>query len=419
VAKGRRDLAQPTKLIRNGRLAAWALAVSLAVVSAAAAQEPASRAEADKQQREEKSRNAEPYKPGGFERAMHYVEEKGIFILGREGLYPKLGSLTTGSGFAYGAGFRDRDLFDKKGTIDVWAATSTRLYWATEARLTFPKLAHRRLLVEAWAAHRDYPSEDFFGIGPDSARANQTSYAIRSDLFGGRAGVRPVGIVLAGGGLEYLNPRLGPGEDSRVPSIEQVFDPASAPGLGESVDYLHTMAFVEVDYRQPTNARKGGWYRFDLSHFDDRTTGRYSVTRFNTDLRQFIGFLAGRRVIATRLFVSTSETGPGEVMPFYAMPTLGGNDTLRGFREYRFRGPHAILGQAEYRWEIWSGLDGALFYDAGKVADRRADLNFKDLESDYGFGFRFNTDNAIIFRVDAGFGSSDGKHLYIVFGGIF
>ncbi len=25
-------------------------------------------------------------------------------------------------------------------------------------------------------------------------------------------------------------------------------------------------------------------------------------------------------------------------MPFYFMPTLGGNDTLRGFREYRFRG---------------------------------------------------------------------------------
>ena len=52
------------------------------------------------------------------------------------------------------------------------------------------------------------------------------------------------------------------------------------------------------------------------------------------------------------------------------MPTLGGNDTLRGFRNYRFRGPHALLLQAEYRWELWSGLDGALFYDAGKVALR-------------------------------------------------
>ena len=150
--------------------------------------------------------------------------------------------------------------------------------------------------------------------------------------------------------------------------------------------------FLEIDYREPKNARKGGWYRIDFSRFDDRTTGRYTFNRVDADLRQFVGFLSERRVLATRLFVSTSDTKPDAVMPFYLMPTLGGKDTLRGFREYRFRGPHAILAQAEYRFEIWSGLDGALFYDAGKVADRRADLNFKNLERDYGFGFRFNTD---------------------------
>ena len=118
----------------------------MAAPPAFAQQEPATRAEADRQRREEKAAHVEPYKPGGFERAMHFVEEKAIFIVGREGFYPKLGSLTTGSGFAYGAGFRDRDLFDNKGTLDLWAATSTRRYWATEARLTFPKLAHKRLL---------------------------------------------------------------------------------------------------------------------------------------------------------------------------------------------------------------------------------------------------------------------------------
>jgi hemolysin activation/secretion protein len=106
-------------------------------------------------------------------------------------------------------------------------------------------------------------------------------------------------------------------------------------------------------------------------------------------------------------------------MPFYLMPTLGGHDSLRGFRDYRFRGPHAILGQAEYRFEIWSAFDAALFYDTGKVAMRRADLNFKDLEDAYGFGFRFNTDNGVVLRIDAGFGSNDGKHLYIVFGDVF
>lgn len=395
------------------------LPVLLSAASTASAQEPATRAEVDRQQREEKSREVQPYKQSGFEKAMHFVEERGIFILGREGFYPKLGSLTTGSGFAYGLGFRDRDLLNHTGELDLWAATSTRGYWATEARLTFPKLANNRLLAETWAAHRDYPEEDFFGLGPDSARADQTSYAIRSDLFGGRAGVRPFPMLLAGGGLEYLNPRLGEGKDTSVPSIEDKFDPSTAPGLGESVDYLRTLAFVELDYREPTNARKGGWYRVNFSHFDDRTTGLYTFNRVDTDLRQFVGFLAGRRVIAARLFISTSNTDADKVMPFYGMPTLGGHDTLRGFREYRFRGPHAILVQGEYRFEIWSGLDFALFYDAGKVANKRSDLDFSDLESDYGFGFRFNTNQAVVFRVDAGFGSRDGNHVYFVFGGVF
>jgi outer membrane translocation and assembly module TamA len=80
-------------------------------------------------------------------------------------------------------------------------------------------------------------------------------------------------------------------------------------------------------------------------------------------------------------------------------------------------GRHADPGW--HRFEIWSALDGALFYDTGKVADQFSDLDFKHLEHDYGFGFRFNTDAGIVLRVDAGFGSSDGKHLYIVFGSRF
>jgi len=402
-----------------GTLASLTVMVWLSAASAAFGQEPATRAEADRERREQKARDARPYRQTGFERAMHFAEERAIFIIDREGFYPKLGSLATGSGFAYGLGYRDRDLLNRTGALDLWAATSTRRYWATEARFTFPELAHKRLLVETWAAHRDYPQEDFFGLGPDSARANQTSYAIRSDVFGARAGVRPLPVILAGGGLEHLSPRLSSGKDHAVPIIEDLFDPSRAPGLGESADYLRSTAFFEVDYREPKNARRGGWYRVDFSRFDDRTTGRYTFNRVDTDLRQFFGFLAGRRVVATRLFVSTSNTDADRVMPFYLMPTLGGHDTLRGFREYRFRGPHAILAQAEYRFEIWSGLDGALFYDAGKVANRRADLDFENLESDYGFGFRFNTNEAILFRVDAGFGSKDGKHLYIVFGGVF
>jgi hypothetical protein len=394
-------------------LTAWLL------VGAAHAQEPATRAEADRARREQKNATARPYRANAIEQTMDFFEEKGVFLLDREGFYPKLGSLAVGSGFAYGGGFRDRDLFSDNGRIDLWAATSVRRYWASEARLTFPKLAANRFHVESWVAHRDYPQEDYFGLGPSSHRSDRTSYAIDSTHVGARVGVRPLSSALIGGGIEYLNPRLGPGEDRRLPSIEKIFDPGTAPGLGESVDYVRSTAFVEIDYREPRNARRGGWYRVEFSHVDDRTSGTYTFNRVDTDLRQFIGFLADRRVLAARLFVSTSDTAEGQAMPFYLMPTLGGNDTLRGFREYRFRGPHAILLQGEYRFEVWSGLDVALFYDAGKVAVSRSDLDFQNLESDYGFGFRFNTNEGIVLRVDAAFGSRDGKHLYIVWGGVF
>ncbi|PWT82411.1 MAG: hypothetical protein C5B57_08720 [Blastocatellia bacterium] len=80
----------------------------------ASAQEPETRAEADRQRREEKSRNTQPYEPRGLERATNLTENGALFVLNREGFYPKLGSLTTGSGFAYGGGYRDRDLLNHR-----------------------------------------------------------------------------------------------------------------------------------------------------------------------------------------------------------------------------------------------------------------------------------------------------------------
>ena len=104
-------------------------------------------------------------------------------------------------------------------------------------------------------------------------------------------------------------------------------------------------------------------------------------------------------------------------MPFYLMPTLGGHDSRLAARVPGVPIPGTARDSRAGGVSLrnLSGLDGALFYDAGKVADRRADLNFKDLEHDYGFGFGFNTNEGVVFRVDTGLGSRDG----IVFGGIF
>ena len=45
----------------------------------------------------------------------------------------------------------------------------------------------------------------------------------------------------------------------------------------------------------------------------------------------------------------------------------------------------------EFRWiPSRLGMDMAIFYDAGKVASRREDLNFVGLEHDWGVGVRLH-----------------------------
>ena len=293
-------------------------------------------------------------------------------------------------------------------------------YWATQARLQVPLAADGRVVVNAYGRHHDYPREDFFGLGPDSIRAEHTSFQhARHDRGHARHGPRgrpaqPSAAAPSTCACAPVKAAIQP-----HPRLASCSTTPRLPGLGASVDFVRSSAFVDLDARRPRNARRGGWYRAELSHYADRDQHRFSFKRLDVDLRQFVSVLSERRVFMGRAFVSTSDTARGQTMPFYLMPTLGGNDSLRGFRDYRFRGPHAVLLQGEYRFEVWSGLDAALFYDAGKVAMRRRDLNLRALQSDYGVGLRVNTDNGLILRVDSAFGSRDGAHLWVVLGGVF
>ena len=179
---------------------------------------PPTRADALHAERAAKAQALAPHHPNALESGLNFFEDRAVFILDREGFYPKLGSITVGSGFAYGLGFRDRDLLNNYGAVDMWVAGSTRGYFAAEGRVRFPELAHKRLLVEGWAGRRDYAGEYFYGLGTDSQRADQSDYGLRTTVFGGSAGVRPFTKLIVGGSLEYLHPSVGRGNDEACPT---------------------------------------------------------------------------------------------------------------------------------------------------------------------------------------------------------
>jgi outer membrane protein assembly factor BamA len=395
------------------------LSVVAAPAGAQTPGEPATRAELLRDQRESKQATVEPPGQNALERVMHLAEGRVLPLLNRDGIYARIGSLTTGSGVAFGAGYRDRSLFRGRGRLDAWAAGSLRQYWAVEGRAAYPVTPGEGVTVELYGRHYVYPVEEFFGIGPDAFRSDRAAYDLRGDAGGLAVSVAALPGLNVGAAVEYSQPRTKGANSGSLLSIDRIFGRAATPGFGVEHRFVRTLAHVQYDYRQPLNARRGGFYRLDASRYDDQRGGAASFTRVDLDLRQYVSFLAERRVLAGRVLVSTTDADTNGGIPFFLLPSLGGNDTLRGFRAHRFRGPHAILLQGEYRFEIWSGLDAALFADAGKVALRRADLTLRDLERDFGFGFRFNTDNGVVVRVDAAFGSRDGKHLHVVFGGLF
>ena len=386
------------------------------------AQEPATRAEADRQRREEKSRNAPAVQARAASSARCTSSKR------------RASSSSAGKGSIRSSDRSRPEAASRTAPAFAIATCSTtrarwicgprrasRRYWATEARLTFPKLAHKRLHRRDLGRAPRLPAGGFLRhrprLGSRPIRPAMPSDRTSSAPASASARSRSCWPAAA---LEYLNPRLGRGKDSRVPSIEALFDPSTAPGLGESVDYLRSMAFLEVDYREPKNARKGGWYRVDFSRFDDRTTGRYTFNRVDTDLRQFVGFLAGRRVhrgAAVRLDVRHRCR---HVMPFYL-------DADARRKRHAARIPRVPLpGTARD-----SGAGGVSLGDLER-ARRRAVLRCRQSrqpsrrsefqgsgDATTASGSASTPTNAIVFRVDAGFGSRDGKHLYIVFGGIF
>jgi Omp85 superfamily domain len=397
---------------------------------------PLTRAQDWRQQREAKNKSLKPYEASSLEAGTLYVQKERLlerFAEGWKGIHPKLGGLSTGSGFAGGIRYAPR-IAEGQVDFQTSGAISPRRYQFYDLKLGAPKLLGGKLFTEFYSRYRSYPQEDFFGLGPNSRRQDRTNFAQEDSLFDLSLGWNWTRWLTSGVKAGYLRTNIGRGTDRRFADTEDVFpatagcrdNPPSWPictkGLPELLTqptFYHTDAFVRVDYRdEPLNPHSGGKYQLVYSYYDDRKLGRYSFRRLDAEVQQHFPFLKKKRVISFRALASLSDTNPGQSIPFYMMHEVGGADSLRGYREFRFRDRNLLVMNLEYQWEAFSGLDMAIFGDAGKVASRRRDIDLNNLESDAGFGFRFNSIKSVFLRIDVAF-SQEGTRVFFKFAPAF
>jgi hypothetical protein len=411
---------------RASRAAVRSILLALAATTLATPvdAQPATRAEQNRATRDTKARQLSPPTRSKVESALFKLEDN--LILERvlnppRGVHLRLGGLGEGAGFGVGPAYRyNTSLFDAR----VSAAASLKQYAVAGASVRFPGTIGEDAFtwadgpyLELYARRRDSPQEDFYGPGPDSVEAGRTDFALRDTFARITAGVRR-GHLTAGVSAGYLDPSIGAGTDESVPSTAELYGPAEAPGLLFQPAFSVIEPFVELaTLDRARNDLAGGRYRVTFTRLSDRDFDRFSFSRWDVDLRQYLPILHGTRTIALRVWMSAADPFEGHQVPFYLQPTLGGAYSLRGFRSFRFRDQSVLLVQAEYRWRVNEFVSGVIFYDTGAVASTLGDI--RRLERDYGFGLRAGSRTTVAFRAEVAFGGREGARFLLRFDDAF
>jgi outer membrane protein assembly factor BamA len=357
-----------------------------------------------------------------LERILLKIEDDKIVervTAGIAGFRVKFGGLASGSGFAIGPEYLREELAGGRVVFRGSARASLKKYQLYDLELRVPSFAAGRMFLDLYAVHRNYPRLPYYGPGPDSFKTGHSNYRLEDTSYSLTSGVSPIKHLKLGGMGGLLQVNVGPGTDPRFVSAEKIYSAAATPGIDRQTDFLRGGVFAQFDNRDyPGGPRRGGNYRVAYTWNSDRNLDLYSFRRLDVELQHYIPFFNERRVIALRAKSELTYVGAGQKVPFYLQPAVGGSEDLRGFRPFRFHGDNSMVLNAEYRWETFSGLDMAVFGDAGKVFQRKADWNFRNLEGSYGVGMRFNIRNSVFMRVDAGF-SHEGFQVWIKFNNVF
>lgn len=246
--------------------------------------------------------------------------------------------------------------------------------------------------------------------------------------------------------FESIN--FGTGYLARIPLWEQENGNSQLDAsLGLETEYYISYAIqpnTRFDQHRP-NGNTGGWltgiaggftWENRDSEFDPHRgnyaeleviyapwlINKYDITTVRLQLRQYF-YLFNWVTVAGRL---EGRHAGGDV-PFWKMPTLGDDYTLRGFPLNRYKGRSSLAYTLEFRaWvfefpEYGIKLGGQLFTDVGRVFTRTDD--FRDLFEGYhqtaGIGGAmslFNPD--FILRGDIGF-SDELTRIYVGVGYMF
>jgi hypothetical protein len=290
----------------------------------------------------------------------------------------------------------------------------------------------------------------FFGLGNDSSVEGKSIYGMNQTIVGASAikpifewgAIRKLNLALLG----ELNGRfvdLRPEHGQSVPSIETLYNDATAPGLsnqpgfaqlGEGVRIKPAIGNFELNYVAkfqqyfaPSDSHSSFLrWTVDLNHTYDLhgytqpsahagTLGPDSCAPSFDDCPKIPRTLNVSGSLGVRLFVSESINSASSAVPFYFQQTLGGQDinsalSLGSYQDYRFRAPNVLLLQESFEHSIWGPFGFKFTADQGRVAVTRGDLGFSHLKHSFATGLTLRAGAFPMVSLLFAWGGAEGQH---------
>ena len=342
-----------------------------------------------------KSTQLHPYTPSKPEA---YLDRAEVILTTGLHWHPYFESAYSGGGFTLGAGYRS--YVGPYNSVDVRGSITPSGYKRIESEFVAPRLFDRRAVLSIVGGWREATQVGFYGIGMLNSQDDRTNYGFKQPYGLATVTVRPgpqLLVLRVGTEASQWKQTTGSGEE---PSVEDVYTPASLPGLNTTVSYVHSQATVALDSRSsPGYARRGGSYGVTFHNYMDPGS-KYGFTQIDYEAIQHVPLLREAWVLSFRGLVSTTGTKHDQDIPFFMLPSVGGGSSVRAFSSWRFRDRNRMVLEAEWRVIANRFLDMAIFYDAGKVTAHTRDLDLTGLKSGYGIGFRFHGPLATPLRID-------------------
>lgn len=263
-------------------------------------------------------------------------------------------------------------------------------------------LSNNNVFLKAVASYSKFPQK-FYGTGMSVSDDDEETYTPVSKM-----------LFLSFKNKIYSSFYLGLEYSYRNVSIDKTEEEGQLRGGAVTGSTGGVLSGLGVTFDWDTRndiiyTTRGRLFSMSFSSRSEMLGSDFTYTSFNAHFREFHTLDNG-----TTFAWNTQCRVVSGTVPFDFLPSIGGENVLRGVIGNKFRDKNSLMVQGEIRKFITSKIGGALFAGTGTVSE-----NFNDIFSEkflfaYGAGLRYKLipKENLNLRLDFGIGR-DGGNLYI------